>query len=318
MSETETILIGVCTFRRSSLEATLRSLAEMAVPEGTGVRIVVADNDETPSARARTEAAANVLPVTIDYVHAPARNISIARNAILDHAAKLGCTKLAFIDDDETVDAGWLSALVARQRASGHSAVVGPVRAAYLPGAPDWMRRGAVHDTEPDVNDEGVAHTGYTCNLLLDLADPRLAGLRFELARGRSGGEDTAYFARYQAGGGRIAYAPDAVVREMVPEARASRGWLLQRRFRMGQTHGGLIRETAGPAARIRAAALAALKFGYCLVAAAAAPFDTLRRNRALIRGALHAGAVSGCLGGAALQLYGAGDGVVEETMGTR
>ena len=43
--------IGVCTFRRPELERTLRSLADLEVPEAVAVRIIVADNDAMPSAR---------------------------------------------------------------------------------------------------------------------------------------------------------------------------------------------------------------------------------------------------------------------------
>lgn len=318
MSEAETILIGICTFRRASLDETLRSVAALPPLPGFATQVVVADNDDTPTARDAVARAAETLGLPIDYLHAPARNISIARNAILDHAAALGSRYLAFIDDDETVDADWLPSLKARLDESGEGAVIGPVRAAYKPDAPEWMQRGAVHDTEPDVDAGGFAHTGYSCNLLVDLSDPRLGGLRFELERGRSGGEDTAYFARYLASGGRIAYAPDAVVREIVPETRASRKWLLQRRYRMGQTHGGLTCEGASLPRRLREAGLAGLKLGYCLGAAAGSIRDPLPRNRALIRGALHAGAISGCLGSDVIQLYGGSEGSVDDTSDRR
>ena len=45
--------IGICTYRRSELEDTLRSVAGLSVPPGVEVLIVVADNDATSSAKAR-------------------------------------------------------------------------------------------------------------------------------------------------------------------------------------------------------------------------------------------------------------------------
>ncbi|RUX87822.1 glycosyltransferase family 2 protein, partial [Mesorhizobium sp. M7D.F.Ca.US.004.01.2.1] len=42
--------IGVCTFRRPELADTLRSLDAMEMPAGFDIRIIVADNDDTPTA----------------------------------------------------------------------------------------------------------------------------------------------------------------------------------------------------------------------------------------------------------------------------
>ena len=299
------VLIGICTFRRDHVTATLASLGGLVRPEGVTIAACIADNDTAPSARDRVTDAARDLPFAVSYLHAPARNISVARNAVLDHAAGTGARWLAFLDDDEVVDEGWLAALLARAGNSGCAAVVGPVHAAYGDGAPGWMRRGAVHDTLPDETAPGIAHTGYTCNLLLDLADPRIAGLRFDMDRGTSGGEDTVFLTAYQRAGGEIAFAPDAVVRETVPAARARLGWLLQRRFRMGQTHGQLVCQQQGGTGRLTQVGLAGLKCGYCLGMAVVTGLDPLRRNRALMRGALHAGAVAGGLGARHLQIYG-------------
>lgn len=304
----ERLLVGICTFRRDSLRDTLRSLAALDPRGAPQLAVVVADNDDTPSAQLLVEELAPALPFPVTYLHAPARNISIARNAILAHAQAGGHALLAFLDDDETVDPGWAGQIMAARVRSGCAAVVGPVLAAYGAGAPEWMRAGNLHHTRPDLDAAGHAHTGYTCNVLLDLSDPRLGALRFGLERGRSGGEDTAYFARYRAAGGRIGYAPEAIVRETVPPERARLGWLLRRRYRMGQTHGALLCEGGGTFTRARQAGLAGLKVLYCAGATVAAPFDTLRRNRALLRGALHAGAISGCFGRRELQIYGAAD----------
>ncbi|KEO59876.1 hypothetical protein DT23_15545 [Thioclava indica] len=299
-------MIGLCTFRRAAVSEALASLGALMPPEGITITIAVADNDTMPTARERVEAAARDMPFALQYLHAPARNISRARNAILEAAQEARADYLAFIDDDETVDKAWLDVLLRAHLKSGAGAIVGPVRAAYRLDAPEWMVQGAVHDTEPDITAKGFAHTGYTCNVLLDLRDPDLTGLRFDLHRGRSGGEDTAYFSQYQARGGKIVYTPDAIVRELVPPERAKLSWLLQRRIRMGQTHGNLICAGRGLGGRIQHASLATAKAAFCLLAAVIHSFTPLSRNRALMRGALHLGTLSGCLGGQALTIYGA------------
>ncbi|WP_439617198.1 glycosyltransferase [Shinella sp.] len=290
--------IAVCTFRREALSETLASLARLTVPQGVQLRVIVADNDVEPSARERV--AAVRLPMDIAYVHCPAGNISIARNACLDHA---DADFIAFVDDDETVEPQWLDRLLAEAE-KGADVVLGPVRAVYGADAPSWMRRGDFHSTLP-VWVGGEIRTGYTCNVLMRLAAPSLAGRRFDLALGRSGGEDTAFFDAVHAAGGRIAFAEEAWVQEPVPASRARFAWLAQRRLRMGQTHGRLLAERHEGFARLTAAALAAAKCATCFAGAAALLLLPVRRNRFVLRGLLHAGAVGGLFGARAIEPYG-------------
>jgi glycosyltransferase involved in cell wall biosynthesis len=112
--------VCVCTFRRDSVVDLIASLSRLDLPATTQIRIIVADNDDTPSARTRVEAAFAAHNLTGVYLHAPARNISIARNACLDAAT---APLAAFVDDDETVRPDWLGRLLAEQ-ARTNAAVV--------------------------------------------------------------------------------------------------------------------------------------------------------------------------------------------------
>jgi succinoglycan biosynthesis protein ExoM len=103
MKSTLSIDVLICTFRRASIRDTLDSIALQDVPGHVCLRVVVADNDETPSAQDLITGLANRYPHPLHYLHAPARNISIARNACLDHAT---ADWVAFIDDDETAPSG--------------------------------------------------------------------------------------------------------------------------------------------------------------------------------------------------------------------
>jgi succinoglycan biosynthesis protein ExoM len=294
--------IGVCTFRRTELADTLRSLASLTAPESATIRVIVADNDATPSARALVELLRPEMPFEIIYVHCPASNISIARNACLDHSTG---DFLAFIDDDETASEGWLLRLLETALATGADAVLGPVRAHYGPSAPAWMRSGDFHSTLPVWVKEEI-RTGYTCNALLKLKAPALLGRRFKLALGKSGGEDTDFFTGMHGAGGVIAFAPEAWVHEPVPEQRASLSWLAKRRFRSGQTHGRLLAEGANGLRRSLNLALATAKSAYCGLAAAIFFPSPVRRYRYGLRAVLHAGVVSGLLGHEQLEQYGA------------
>ncbi|AYD02475.1 glycosyltransferase [Neorhizobium sp. NCHU2750] len=296
--------IGICTFRRPALRDTVDSLFKLKVPDGTAVRIIVADNDAVPSARDLVESLNARSPFPIAYVHCPKSNISIARNACLTSA---DADFLAFIDDDETATPDWLAALYGKARETGAEAVLGPVRAIYGEDSTTWMRDGDFHSTMP-VWVDGRIITGYTCNTLLDLRSPLIAERRFALALGQSGGEDTHYFSQLTESGGRIEFAEQALVVEPVPAGRASFSWLAKRRFRSGQTHGRIVAAKNPGARRLPKALIAAVKASYCGAIAAAFTLMPVRRNRYALRGALHVGAVMGMLGVREIRQYGAAE----------
>lgn len=278
--------ICICTFRRPFLAETLRSIAALRTG-GIVVHVIIADNDAKPTARARVEAMASDFPFPISYRHSPAANICIARNACLDAAS---ADFVAFVDDDEVVHPGWLEALLARAEETGAAAVLGPVRAVYGPAAPDWMRRGDFHSTLP-VMVNGTIRTGYTCNVLIRWSAPA-TGLRFDLALGRSGGEDTDFFHRLTGQGGTIAYAPAALVEEPVPDDRATMAWLIRRRLRFGQTHGMLL-----GGSRLKSLAVVGAKIGFCVAMTGLTAFSPVARRRNWLRAMLHVGVAGGILG---------------------
>ncbi len=299
------VLVGVCTFQRPSLEGTLRSLLALEPPPGVALRLVVADNDERPSAEPLVRRVAAEAGREVGYLHRPARNISLARNALVEEAERNGLPFLAFLDDDEWVAPDWLARLLEAKEATGADAVFGPIRGIYDEGAPAWMRRGAFHDCEAELDGQGRVRTGYSGNVLLDLTAPAIQGLRFDLAHGRTGGEDTAFFEAAKRKGAVLAPAPLATAFEHVPTHRARAEWLARRRYRMGQTHGELIGQGASAAGRLAKAGVAGAKAAACLAMAAAQGFSPERRNRALLRGCLHAGVVARLLGSSPLVLYG-------------
>lgn len=299
--ENATIDICVCTFQRPQLAATLHSLAALRLPSGYGVRVIVADNDETQSARPLVERMGEISPLKITYVHAPARNISVARNACLDAS---DADFVAFIDDDEEATPDWLCELVDAAESSGADVVLGPVRAVYSPNAPHWMRSADFHSTFP-VEVAGEIRTGYTCNVLMRMHSPCVAGRRFNLERGQTGGEDTEFFAEIHQAEGRIAYAPNAWVEEAVPDNRASFGWLARRRFRMGQTHGRLLAQKAAGFARLGELTLVTAKIAYSFTFALLLVVNPVGRNRSLLRGIMHTGVAGGLLGSRELRQYG-------------
>ena len=249
--------VCVCTFRRESVVDLIASLARLELPQGVSLRVVVADNDETPSARGRVEAALAQYKLDGVYLHAPARNISIARNACLDAAT---APLVAFVDDDETVRPDWLAKLLASQAETKAAVVFGRVAAVYPKDAPAWLSRADLHSTQVQFRD-GAIDGGYTCNVLM--ARETIGADRFNPAFGRTGGEDTTFFTELQRRGAVMAYAADAVVEEPVTAGRSTLKWLTTRAFRSGQTY-GLLRLRKGEG-RIKVAAISLAKVAVCI-----------------------------------------------------
>lgn len=298
----DTVTVAICTFRRPAIVTALASLAGLRL-RNIRFNVIVIDNDDVDSARAAVQAAATRLQLDLRYLHVPGSNISLARNACLD-----ACRTdwLAFIDDDETATPDWLQTLVdgARQQ-PGIAATFGPMRAIYGAGTPDWLKRGDFHSTAI-VYVDGEIRTGYSTNTLVNLRHPAVLGKRFDLALGKSGGEDTDFFDRVFSDGGRFTNQPTAIVEEVLTPDRQSLGWFMRRRFRSGQTHGRLLARQHHGIARLLQAATAGGKAVFCLIMSAVNCIDAVAWRRWLLRGILHLGVIAKLFGQEEKALYGA------------
>lgn len=303
MNERLSIDICICTFRRDHILTTLTSLGQLNILQNWTVRIIVADNDDRPSAKEQINAIAPDLPFPVMYIHAPARNISIARNACLTAATG---DYIAFIDDDEIASPQWLKELVETALNQKSDAVLGPVDPVIPEYFPFWIRQGKFHETRP-VWVKGNIITGYTCNLLLNRHSPPFQGLQFRTELGRTGGEDTVFLSTLHQRGGKISYAENALLTEPVPENRASLLWLLKRRFRSGQTHALLICDGQKNSLihRIGNMIKAFIKFLACAGLAIICIPAPVKSIGWLLRGALHCGVIAGLSGQKGLIQYG-------------
>lgn len=293
---TDRLDVCVCTYRRASLTRTLESIAAQHLPGGPLLRVIVADNDETPVRAASIAADAARLGLDLAYVHAPARNISVARNACLDAAR---ADWIAFIDDDEVAAPDWLANLLAAR--AGHDIIFGVSQAHYPdPATPAWVKRGDFHSNRIAGND--AAWNGYTANVLIDRRFVEAHRLRFDPALGQTGGEDTMFFFDAHRAGARFGYCPAAIVDEDTPIARARWRWLALRRFRSGQIHHQLLRRQGGG----RLAGLAALPKALACFAQATLLLPRPDRAAAAgLRGMLHVGVLASMLGYAPYREYG-------------
>jgi succinoglycan biosynthesis protein ExoM len=292
--------VCICTYHRPSILEVLAAVAAQDGRAAIALRVIVADNAVLPEARDAICTRGETLGLDLVYVHAPAKNISIARNACL--AAARG-DWIAFVDDDECPSPVWLRELIAEAERGAWDAVLGPVQAVYPAQTPAWLRAGDFHSTRP-VWVRGRIETGYTGNVLLRRQLIIRGGLAFRTEFGRSGGEDIDFFYRLRDAGGRIGFAPRALIHEPVPPDRACLGYLLRRNFRQGQSHARRLQQRPLRGfellrhLQIAFAKAALLGFG------AACQRNTVSRIRFIARAALHCGVMARLAGFSEIKLY--------------
>jgi len=289
--------ILMCTFRRPEVTQALTALTQQISPDGVELAIIVADNDATESARELVASVSKTSPIPITYIHAPKHNISVARNACLDST---NADWIVFVDDDEIAPNDWIVSLWEYANQSSVNAVFGPANAIYPDGAPSWVVQLDLHSNLAAPK-RGIVETGYTSNAMLSWKGQIWADQRFELARGRSGGEDTEFFFRLGRLGATFGFAEKAAVVEHVPHDRLSMTWLRRRRFRMGQSY---VSSATSRRERATLGLKALMKLVFCFLRSGLHILDPVKRRFWFLRGVLHCGVVAGCLSVRDLELY--------------
>lgn len=244
------VSLCVCTYRRPvGLRRLLDAVARIRTERVERLEIVVVDNDPDASARETIDGMEG-MPFALRCVHEPRRGISFARNRAVAEADPAS-EWIAFLDDDEEPEAGWLDELLRVQVTYAADVVAGPVPPKFETEAPRWVLRGRFH--EPERRPTGTvlpyADTGNVlvrASLFRDFPAPFAASLAL------AGGEDTHFFLRVARAGHRIVWADAAVAWEWIPPSRVRLAWLLRRAFRRGNTW-ALLEAELEPGLRIRA-----------------------------------------------------------------
>jgi succinoglycan biosynthesis protein ExoM len=224
------VVVAVLTYRRpDDLAALLPMLVgQCAEVAGRSVSVLVVDNDPEAGAAGTVRGRPGVR-----YVHEPRPGIAAARNRALAEAADDDL--LVFIDDDERPTPGWLVALLETYDLHRCSAVVGPVVSSFAVPLTPWVEAGGFF-TRRRMPTGSAVTVAATNNLLLDLATVRAAALRFDERLGLAGGSDTLFTRRLVAVAGPLRWCDEAVVTDVVPPARTTARWVLQRQLRSGNS----------------------------------------------------------------------------------
>ena len=304
MKDSKSIDVCVCTFRRQMVAETLLGLDRMAIPADTKVRVIVVDNDIEPSAENIVRETSEKMQLEVVYRHAPAGNISIARNACLDTAE---ADWVAFIDDDSTPDEDWLTELQKAALATGADAVFGPSLARYPDDAPTWLVENDFLSTRQQ-RDGGEIETGFTGNVLIVRRAGMAEDQRFVLSLGRTGGEDMEYFFRLKRNGARFEACETAVVYEAVPRERLNLRWVVRRKYREGWNY-AFIKRIGRKQIDLKEQCLGVLRTAFCAVCAVITVFHPVRRAYWAARAGFHLGKFRGGLSHPAVKSYGLNEG---------
>lgn len=227
------LAIGICTYKRTDqLAGCLQSLSAMDLPDTIPLCVIVVDNDPAGSALEVVNEfkAAVCFPV---YYRVEARpGIPCARNCVLREAKTLGITDLAFIDDDEYVDAQWLVTLWHQYVGSDVAVMGGYVAIVYPPETPQWIRSGNFFQHPKRQTDTPLTSVA-SGNVIFDFRKLVVQwNLSFDERFALAGGSDTDFFFRASKKGAVIKWTEDAIAYELLAEERMCLSYLLKNRFR--------------------------------------------------------------------------------------
>lgn len=236
LSSTRLISVCLCTFKRpDGLRRALKSLVGIQVPLDCRLEIIVVDNDVSASAAAvvddfRPDFAGR----SLHYLQELTPGVSHARNRCMDFASG---EMLAFFDDDEFVETGWLIELLQCMDSTQADAVFGPVLPFFEVQPTRWLIASGVNERQRFPSGTVLPwREARTGNVMLRRSMLE-GGHRFSTEFARTGGEDSLFFATAQSLGRKLVWCDEAVVHESVPAQRMERAWILHRAFMGGRTY---------------------------------------------------------------------------------
>lgn len=296
------LTIIICTYNRHNLlRKALESIARLKNPGSIKLTVLVVDNSDDSNALPMIEEMRTGMPFTLVGLAAHPANISRARNAGVLAAET---EAVAFIDDDQELDRGWLIAVSDALARHPHDVFFGHV-------APVYERPESVDQTVQTMFsrwlDQPQGHAMYamgprkTRGIALGSGNSIFRRSRtltdlmpFDPTFGNGGGEDYDLFCRLQRRGMTFGWLPDAKVFEFVPASRCNPDYMAARLFAGGQAYAlAVSRNSAFPGLqrwrqRMIALMQLVLLLPHCLVSTQSADARTeLRYRKAAILGKL-------------------------------
>lgn len=209
----------------------LQSIGKLHIPSHLMFHVIVVDNDPLD---ARVQA--NALSPLGDLVEAhlvseTRKGIPFARNKAIETALAVDADWIGFVDDDETVDAQWLTEMCKAIACYQPDVIQGSVQYQYPNTVPDWLPL----KSSRSLPDGKILKSAATNNVLArrDLFSEDALWLRFDTSRPLAGGTDTLLFGRAAKYGVKIIAYSNAKVCEVVIASRLTLNWQLKRACRV-------------------------------------------------------------------------------------
>ena len=238
------LTIILCTYNRcQGLADALTTLAAQRVDPGIEWEILLVDNnssDKTPEVYRRFK---DCFPVPLRYVFESKQGLSHARNrGIAEASGKY----VAFTEDDELADEGWVQAIVATFQEYSCEAVAGQIDLAWRCPRPQWLTDDLLGF---------LGHLDYGKAQVLSQESPPFGGNMafrkdifntiglFDAHLGRQGrkligGEETELYSRFSQAGLVAVYQPNAVMHHVVEQNRLKKSYFRRLHFNEGQVQG--------------------------------------------------------------------------------
>jgi GT2 family glycosyltransferase len=233
----------------------LLSLRNLKTRAGDCYEVLVIDNDRSGSARGAVEelSCGWAGAMTVRYVHEVRPGCSFARNRGIDEARG---EIIAFLDDDELVSPGWLTAFIACLERTGADCVGGRVLTCWDGESDPVVRRCMPRLLGGEHGEHDFAMRGRKVPGSGNAAFRRSvfdSGLRFCTELGHMGtvllyGEDTQLMMQLQQAGGAIWYCAGARITHRVAGERITWAHLVRQRYWFGTSYAIIDRRLRGKA----------------------------------------------------------------------
>jgi succinoglycan biosynthesis protein ExoM len=289
-SEQKHISVCICTFQRPGLLQRLLECLEQQHANGRFTfSVVVTDNDSKRSSERVVAEFAATSSIAVTYSCESRQNIALARNEALTHATG---DFVAFIDDDEFPENGWLAAMLEACEKYQAAGVLGPVRPHFEEPPPRWIVDGRFFERPEHQTGRIMEWEEFrTGNLLFQRRI--LVGVE-EVFNPEFGsmGEDKEFFMRMTQLGHVFRWCNEGVVYETVPKERWKRSYMLKRALLRGRN---IIKEPIGRVGLIARSVVAAPVYLMVL------PFALMLGQHVFMKYCIkfcdHAGRILGLLG---------------------
>ena len=245
----------ICTWNRAaSLQKTLGSVQECQLPVGTEWEVVIVDNNSTDETIAVCQQFAHQFPGRYRYVLEKRQGKSFALNTGVKSARG---RILAFTDDDVIADPAWLAETLRVFAAHDCVGVGGRIVPVWESEKPSWFTTDGPYrllpaivgyDLGEDIREITAPALGANLSLKKEVFE-KYGMFRTDLgpcAGSEVRGEDYEFCWRLLRAGGRLVYAPEAIVFHPVEKRRIDKLYFRAWYYGMGQSRPRIERAPEG------------------------------------------------------------------------